>query len=199
MILPAGTFSYVVEASNDFFQMNIGRYCSIARGTRIVNGNHPIQSVTTNPYHYGDFFKKHLPDEFRYAGPKPEGFFERSYGRGSIGNDVWIGAHCIIRSGISIGDGAVIASGSTVVKDVPPYTIVGGNPAKPIRARFPQEIIDRLLELAWWNHDPRSFRDLNMFDVESYVSTMEERSEKGLLAPFEPVQFRFMAGRLEVL
>lgn len=69
----------------------------------------------------------------------------------TIGNDVWIGRHCTIMNGVTIGDGAIVATGAIVTKDVPPYAIVGGMPAKVIKYRFPQEMIDRLLEIQWWN------------------------------------------------
>ncbi|WP_084502722.1 CatB-related O-acetyltransferase [Microbacterium indicum] len=194
MILPIGSFSYVVEATSEFSALDMGRYCSVARGSKVVGGNHPIGSVTTNSYHYGDWPREFLPDDIKYLGPRES--FPRSYGRGRIGNDVWIGAHCVIKSGITVGDGAVIASGAVVVKDVPPYTIVGGNPAKPIRARFPQEIIDRFLDIKWWNYHPGSFRDLNMYDVEEFLDNMEKRREVGDLLPFEPKRFMFKSGAL---
>ena len=193
-ILPAGAFTHVVDAGDSFFQFDIGRYCSIARGTNIVNGHHPVHSVTTSPYHYSGWYKNNLPAEMRYAGPDVP--FPRDYGRGKIGNDVWIGSHCVIRSGISIGDGSVIASGSVVVKDVPPYTIVGGNPAKPIRMRFEQEIVDRFVTLQWWSYSPESFRDINMFDVTLFLDEMEKRKDRGDLVPFSPKQFKIISGEI---
>ena len=194
-ILGVGAFTHVVEAGDDFFMMDIGRYCSIARGVRIVNGHHPIHSVTTNPWHYADYYRDNLPEELRYAGPYEP--FTRSYGRGRIGNDVWIGGHCIIRSGLTIGDGAVIASGSVVMKDVPSYAVVGGNPARIIRYRFPAEIIERFVSLHWWDYSPESFRDINMFNVADFLNEMERRKEAGDLALFHPRKFRFSEGRLE--
>lgn len=194
MLLSLGAFSYVVEATKHFLSMNIGRYCSIARGTNLVQGNHPIDSVTTNPYHYGNYAKKNLPEELKYQGPV--GAFPRSFGRTEIGNDVWIGGHCTIKGGVLIGHGAVIASGSVVVKDIAPYTIVGGNPARPIRDRFPRELAERLLTLKWWDWSPASFRDLNMYDVESFLDGMETRLERGELVPFSPRQFTFRGGQI---
>lgn len=76
-----------------------------------------------------------------------------------IGNDVWIGYEAVILSGVTIGDGAVIGARAVVTKDVPPYTIVGGVPAKTIRKRFPQETIDRLEKLQWWNWPKERIRD----------------------------------------
>jgi virginiamycin A acetyltransferase len=193
-IISAGAFTHIVEALDDFFQTDVGRYCSIARGTRIVNGHHPLHSVTTNPYHYAEYYMENLPKNLVYRGTVES--FKRSYGRGVVGNDVWIGAYCVIRSGLKIGDGAVVSSGSVVMKDVPPYAIVGGNPAKIIRYRFPEEIIERLIALQWWNISPESFRDVNMFDVEGFVSELERRKEAGDLLQFHPNRFKFSDGKL---
>ena len=83
--------------------------------------------------------------------PKPE---ELPYkGDTVVGNDVWIGYRALILPGVRIGDGAIIAAGSVVTRDVPPYTVVGGNPARPIRARFPEDTVRALLDIAWWNWD----------------------------------------------
>ncbi|KEO61239.1 CatB-related O-acetyltransferase [Thioclava indica] len=196
-IISAGAFTHIVDAENNFFMFKTGRYCSIARGTRIVNGHHPIHSVTTNPFHYGEYYKENLPPELRYTGPVET--FTRSYGRGKIGNDVWLGAYCIIRSGVSIGDGAVVASGSVIMKDVPPYTIVGGNPAKKIRPRFPQEITDRLIDLKWWQYCPSGFRDLDMFDVCGFLDSMDQRKAANELKAFTPTTMKFMNGSLVVV
>mgnify|MGYP003451628448 FL=1 len=193
-ILPAGAFTHVVDAQDSFFLFDIGRYCSIARGTNITQGHHPLHSVTTSPYHYSAYYSRHLPEDLKYSGPYVP--FNRDYGRGVIGNDVWIGAHCAIKSGITIGDGSVIASGSVVVKDVEPYTIVGGNPAKPIRLRFPQEIVDRFIALRWWSYSPESFRDINMFDVTVSLDEMEIRKERGDLVPFRPNRFKIVSGEI---
>ena len=85
-----------------------------------------------------------------------------------IGNDVWIGTRVMLLGAITIGDGAIIGAGSVVTKDVPPYAVVAGNPARVLHYRFPQEIINKLLEIKWWNHDEKwirehavMFRDIN--------------------------------------
>lgn len=196
-IVPAGAFTHVVDAGDDFFHLTLGRYCSVARGIRVVNGHHPLHSVTSNPYHYAEYYRNNLPEELRYTGPVET--FRRSYGRGKVGNDVWLGAYCIIRSGLSIGDGAVVSSGSVIVKDVPPYAIVGGNPAKIIRYRFPDEIVARFQALKWWSYTPEDFRDIDMFDVEGFLTEMERRKDLGQLRPFAPKRFKFVAGELTEL
>jgi len=121
----------------------IGKFCQIASDvTFIMNGaNHLTDAVSTYP--------------FAIFGHGWEGAMEgREYpsrGNTVIGNDVWIGYGATIMAGVTIGDGAIIATKSVVTRDVPPYTIVGGNPAQEIRKRFTPEEIERLLELRWWD------------------------------------------------
>lgn len=124
----------------------IGRFCALARGVKfIMNGaNHKISGFSTYPFQiFGNGWEKVTPQpqELPFKGDTV------------VGNDVWIGYESVIMPGIKIGDGAIIAAKSVVVSDVPPYTIVGGNPAKVIRKRFNDDIIKILLELAWWNWD----------------------------------------------
>lgn len=120
----------------------IGSFCSIASETKIfLGGNHRTDFFTTFPF-------GHIYEDIFTSNNKIE--HPISNGDVIIGNDVWIGYNSTIMSGIKIGDGSVIAAGSVVVKDVEPYTIVGGNPAKFIKKRFDDEIIDLLLKLKWW-------------------------------------------------
>ena len=118
----------------------IGRYCSIAEDVTIfLGGEHRTDWVTTYPF---SVLYNH--------DCKIEGH-PTSRGNVVIGNDVWIGWGATILSGVTIGDGAVIGAHSLVTKDVPPYTIVGGNPAQFIRERFPEAVRQSLVEIAWWN------------------------------------------------
>lgn len=123
----------------------IGKFCMIASGvTFIMNGaNHLTDAVSTYPF---AIFGRDWTGAM-------EGKTYPTKGNTVIGNDVWIGYNATIMPGVQVGDGAIIASNATVVRDVPPYTVVGGNPAKPIRKRFSEEEIERLLDLEWWNWD----------------------------------------------
>ena len=124
----------------------IGKFCAIARGvTFIMNGaNHKLDGISTYPFQiFGNGWEKVTPqtEELPYKGDT------------IIGHDVWIGHEAVIMPGVHIGDGAVIAAQSVVVKDVEPYRIVGGNPAKVIRPRFDEQTIQSLLDIAWWHWD----------------------------------------------
>ena len=126
------------EGSN----LEIGSFCSIADNiTIILGGNHRTDWITTFPF--GHIFKDELGGANIAGHP-------RSNGDIIIGNDVWIGRGATILSGIKIGDCAVIAANSTVTKDVQPYEIVGGNPARVIKKRFNEKITELLLKLKWW-------------------------------------------------
>lgn len=131
----------------------IGRYCSIASDVYTISGRHPTTDwVSTSPVFYSD----ECQCGTSYVSEK---LFDESSQKTIIGNDVWIGARAIIISGVKIGDGAVIAAGAVVTKDVEPYTIVGGVPAKPIRKRFTDEQIDALNKLKWWDKDDKWMRE----------------------------------------
>ncbi|MDB4866139.1 MAG: chloramphenicol acetyltransferase [Cohnella sp.] len=120
--------------------LKIGKYCSIAAGVSILlGGEHRTDWPTTYPFNV--LVKEAMP------------YHDRPYTKGDvvIGHDVWIALNALIVSGVTIGNGAVVAAGSVVTKDVPPYAIVGGNPAKLIRYRFDQDTIDKLQKMAWWD------------------------------------------------
>lgn len=141
-----GEFSYgrpKVRFPEAGTKLTIGRYCSIADKVEILlGGNHRTDWGTTYPF-------SALPDLWPSA-PTTEDY-HTSRGDVTIGHDVWLGSGAIILSGITIGHGAVVAAHAVVTKDVPPYAIVGGNPAKVIRKRFDDATIEALLEAQWWD------------------------------------------------
>lgn len=134
---------YHFEFTGD--QLVIGKFCMIASGVNfIMNGaNHLTSAISAYPFAIFGNGWEHAMDGKSYP----------NKGNVIIGNDVWIGHNATIMAGVTIGDGAIIAANSTVVKDVAPYAIVGGNPAKELKKRFPEVTIKKLLELKWWDWD----------------------------------------------
>lgn len=128
-------------------RLKIGKFCSIACGTKFLfnSANHSLRSLST--YTFPIFF-----DEWELDAKNIRGAWDNK-GDIVIGNDVWIGFEAVILAGVTIGDGAIIGTRAVVTKDVPPYTIVGGIPAKPIRRRFDDNTIERLEALRWWDWD----------------------------------------------
>lgn len=126
-------------------RLKIGRFCSVACGAKFLfaSANHTMRSLSTYPFPI--FFEEWGLDAADVADAWD------NKGDIAIGNDVWIGFEAVILGGVTVGDGAVIGARAVVTKDVPPYTIVGGVPAKPIQKRFSDEVISRLLKLQWWN------------------------------------------------
>jgi virginiamycin A acetyltransferase len=149
----------------------IGKFCAIAEGvTFIMNGaNHRMDGFTTYPFYiFGGGWEKvtSSPQQLPFKGDTV------------IGNDVWIGQNVTILPGIKIGDGAIIAANATVAKDVEPYTIVGGNPAKLIKKRFSDELVDLLLKLQWWNWDEQKiFEHLEELVSAHDLATLKKLSE----------------------
>jgi acetyltransferase-like isoleucine patch superfamily enzyme len=131
--------------ANNNAKLVVGNFCSIAENVTIyLGGNHRQDWVTTYPFGH---IHQNVFNKFNgYGHPSTKGDI-------IIGNDVWIGSNVTIMSGTTIGDGAVIANNSHVVKNVEPYSLVGGNPAKLIKYRFTPEQIVQLLEIKWWNWD----------------------------------------------
>ena len=138
-----GDFSYVAN-NTKIGRTKIGKFCSIGPNCRIGLGKHPTRNfVSTRPI----FFSMGKQSQITFADKNYFKEFEEI----EIGNDVWIGANVIILDGVKIGDGAIVAAGSIVTKDVPPYAIVGGVPARILRYRFSEEEIRELLQIKWWN------------------------------------------------
>lgn len=170
----------------------IGRFCSIAPNVSIGMGEHDYTNFSTSiafEMNRGDRmvqFTGLLSDEsFVHAiiNEKSQKRLKRSRSHAGgvvIGNDVWIGTGAIIMSGVTIGDGAVVAAGSVVTKDVQPYTIVGGIPAKTIKMRFSETIIEQMMEIQWWKFDPIIFNKLNyVSNIEETLKCLKERIEQG--------------------
>ena len=138
----------------------IGRYCSFARNVYILPGNHPLSNKSMHPFFYNPIFG--YVDELLITRTKLV-----------IENDVWIGQNAIILKSVNqIENGAVIGAGSVVTKDVPSFAVVAGNPAKIIRYRFSQQVIDQLILTAWWNKDISEIK-ANRCEFESFLRPLE--------------------------
>ncbi|WP_421725584.1 DapH/DapD/GlmU-related protein [Bauldia sp.] len=165
-----GDYSYIMEDGQVLFA-DIGRFCSIASNVRINAPNHPTWRASQHHFTYRseDYFAGEEKDEtvFRW----------REDNSVTVGHDVWIGHGAIVTAGVVIGDGAVIGAGSVVTRGVEPYAIVGGVPARPIRARFPAPAAERLRALAWWNwpHEDihRALHDFRALSIEDFLEKYE--------------------------
>lgn len=137
-----GRYTYL-SGNNRMFYTNIGSFCSIAENVIIGHAEHPTHRISTSPL----FYKKNNPFQKSDFVCMEENEFQQTV----IGNDVWIGVNAYVKSGVVIGDGAIIGAGTIVTKDVEPYAIMAGVPAKFIRKRFDDETIQLLLKFKWWN------------------------------------------------
>lgn len=173
-----GRFTYghermVVREFGEGAALTIGNFCSLATNVQFfLGGNHRTDWITTFPF--GHIFEDELGGEEIVGHPATRGDI-------TVGNDVWIGSGATILSGIVIGDGAVIAANATVIKDVAPYEIVGGNPAKPIRSRFEPEIVALLLRLRWWDLATEHVREI----AQELSGAPEKAKLEKLIARFE--------------
>jgi phosphonate metabolism protein (transferase hexapeptide repeat family) len=170
-----GDYSYVVN-DGDIAYASIGKFCSIAAMTRINPGNHPMQRASQSHFTYRA--SAYFPDER----DEEELFAWRRAQRVTIGHDVWIGHGAIVLPARRIGTGAVVAAGAVVTKDVAEYTIVAGNPARPVRERFPKAIAERLQQLAWWDWSHAQLHaalaDFRSLSVEEFLDKYEAASDR---------------------
>ncbi len=154
----------------------IGKFCSIACGTQFIMGpaNHRTSSVTTYPFAvFGGEWAERVPSHLSQLPFK---------GDIIVGNDVWIGRNSVILPGVTIGDGAIVAAHSVVARDVEPYTVVGGNPARFLKKRFREELIQFLLQLRWWDFPPEKLVEI----LPLLCDTDLERAEKKLESFLDP-------------
>ncbi|WP_422920920.1 CatB-related O-acetyltransferase [Rhizosaccharibacter radicis] len=187
--LPAGAFvsvgaySYCHGAFKSDSRVSIGRYCSIAGDARPFGPSHPMDRVTTSVVSYDpasrDIGRRYGREDFE---PIP---YDQSTDPIRIEHDVWIGEGAMIKGGVTIGTGAVVAAGTIVTRDVPPYAIVAGVPARVVRMRFPEPLAARLLESRWWQYN---FVDLPpCFDrPEAFLNQLDALRARNAIAPWRP-------------
>lgn len=194
-----GAFSYGVTGW--FNEVEIGRYCSFGEGVQVGRGAHPTDWMSTSPFFYcygspmftlGDGFeaaaalRAYTPEhQAPVANPTPRQMPDLLF-RSFIGNDVWIGHGAFLAQGITVGDGAVIAAGSVVTKDVAPYAVVGGNPARIIRDRFHPRQIEALRRTEWWRFAPWQLKGVRFAKVDEAIDDLHERL--GGLKPYSPAR-----------
>ena len=160
-----GDYSYIVRGGNVVWT-TIGKFCSIAEGARINPGNHATWRAAQHHFTY-------RASQFG-LGEDDDGFFDwRRDHWVTIGHDVWIGHGVTILPGVTIGTGAVVGAGAVVAKDVAPYTVVGGVPARQIKRRFTEEQAEALIEIAWWDwsHDDlrAALPDIRQLDIDDFI------------------------------
>ncbi|MHB2166305.1 CatB-related O-acetyltransferase [Alsobacter sp. R-9] len=171
-----GSYSYAAPYAHLLFA-DVGRYCSVGNNVAVGGSNHPLDHVSTSPAFYDGVF-----------GPQawPPAPFDRNGERVTIGPDVWLGAHVKVLPGVKIGAGAVVGMGSVVTKDVEPFAIVVGNPARLVRHRFDDVLRQRLTALQWWDYDWPGAPDaagLSWSDPAATVSRMEDLVARGAVQP----------------
>lgn len=164
-------YSYVVSSS--IIYAKIGKFCSIGEGCIIGMANHTLDKLSTSPI----FTEKNNALRKRWISND----IHMPYKVVEIGNDVWIGARVIIKGGIKVGDGSVIGAGAVVTKDIPPFAIVGGVPAKIIKYRFDESLIQAILSNPWWHWDEKKIKKSLLFFQKKLLSSNNPLEEYNLL------------------
>ena len=176
--------------------MKIGRYCSIATGLRFIAEKHPLDLISTSPFSYNEEFYILKDSYLKYYGKALKtSTLENFIGISKptiLENDVYVCTDAILKPGITLHTGCVVGQNALVTKDVPPYAIVGGVPAKIIRYRFDEKTIERLLRLEWWQYHFGDFDGINLKqDINFYLDELENRIEKNQIRPFNPKKMMF--------
>ncbi len=163
-----GKFTYINNGTTIFYGSRVGRYCSIGKKCEIGTVDHPIDWLSTSSVSYN--MDGHFP---KFKNTLQQRDFEQTEGV-NIGHDVWIGSLVVVKSGLTIGHGAIVAAGTVVTKDIPPYAIMGGVPAKIIRYRFNEETIEKLLQSKWWEREIEELSDINFEDVDQALIQLDK-------------------------
>jgi virginiamycin A acetyltransferase len=180
-----GAFSYAVSFLPP--HVSIGRYCSIATNVEFIESEHPTDWVSSSPFSYSPHGLQGFKDYLIERGENSFVLHPGAQFRNqlvTIGHDVWVGQGACFTGGVTVGDGAIVAARAMVTRDVPPYAIVGGSPARIIRMRFPELLAERLRALAWWRYGPEVLQPLDVREPERFADRFE-----ALLADAPPELF----------
>lgn len=182
-----GAFSYALSQLPP--HVAVGRYASIASGVEFIESEHPTDWVSTSPIPYSPYGLQGVTDYLRNQGATSFMLHPGEQFRPGpvvLGNDVWVGQGAMFSGGVTVGDGAVVAARALVTRDVPPYAIVGGTPARIIRMRFPEPLVERLRALAWWRFGPDVLQPLDLRAPETFAERLEALLADTSPAPFTP-------------
>jgi len=174
MVIPRalGAFSYSFSPCD--VALSVGRYCSISWSVEMMGSAHPDGWASTSPFSYNPRpiggFQSYLRD---VGGSYVVHAFDQGPQAVTIGHDVWIGASVMLKRGITIGDGAMIGARSLVTRDVPPYAVMAGSPARLLRYRFPDAVIERFQRAAWWRFGPDMVQACDVRDPERFLDRFE--------------------------
>lgn len=169
-----GRFSYASNKEYVRPDTRVGQFTSIAKNAYIAPGNHPIDYLSTSPFYYAPYnegkevYQRELADVINNNNAESKCI---------IGNDVWIGLNAVVLQGVNVGDGAVVGTNAVVTKDVPPYAVVGGVPAKIIKYRFEQNIIEELLQVKWWFLPMKEIVKLDFKDIPKCIEDIKKIRE----------------------
>lgn len=202
LLWPMGAFSY--GESNLPAAVSVGRYCAIARICRVLRDRHPIEWATMSSVTYDAYPSPQCPDgrtgylahiaahdDFN-SGEFPATWPPASVAGGTrIEHDVWICEDVQLARDVTIGTGAVVAAGAVVTKDVPPYMVVGGVPARVIRPRFSEKLVERFLQSKWWEYDVSVLKACDYRNPKKFLDDFENWKAKNTVAPYAPAKITF--------
>ena len=203
-----GAFTYLGGEATLMRHINkIGRYCSIASNTVTGLVEHETDSISAHPLFHGnwlqwsslsDFYAKNT-EELETSRKKWLKKASQEFSKINIGNNVWIGEGCLIRRGVSIGDGAIIASRSVITKDVEPYSIVGGTPTKHIRYRYSGKVLELMKTIPWWEYELDLLAGIDFDDMVATAPILYERIHSNEYKKFTPKRTEILKSNNQLL